>query len=76
MAARHGPRRSSSSTGPPTTPVGVVTDASRPGEHVVRHDASTDSTASTVGMLSIVIVGSSSSFETNGRIVTPRGYEL
>ena len=30
----------------------------------------------TVGMLSIVIVGSSSSFETNGRIVTPRGYEL
>jgi cobalt-precorrin 5A hydrolase/precorrin-3B C17-methyltransferase len=60
---------------PASTPVGVVTDASRPDEHVLvttldRLDCEA------VGMLSIVIVGSSSSFETQGRIVTPRGYEL
>jgi cobalt-precorrin 5A hydrolase/precorrin-3B C17-methyltransferase len=60
---------------PPSTPVGIVTDASRPGEHVAV--TSLDALdCSAVGMLSIVIVGSSSSFETNGRIVTPRGYEL
>jgi precorrin-3B C17-methyltransferase len=60
---------------PAATPVGVVTDASRNGELVVVTTLEALD-CSTVGMLSIVIVGSSSSFETNGRIVTPRGYEL
>ena len=59
----------------PSTPVGVVTDASRPGQRVtVTTLDALDCEA--VGMLSIVIVGSSTSFEANGRIVTPRGYAL
>jgi cobalt-precorrin 5A hydrolase/precorrin-3B C17-methyltransferase len=62
-------------TRPPCTPVGVVADASRPGERV---DVTTleQLDCATVDMLSLVIVGSSTSFEANGRIVTPRGYEL
>jgi cobalt-precorrin 5A hydrolase/precorrin-3B C17-methyltransferase len=60
---------------PASTPVGVVTDASRPNEHV-RVTTLEELDCETVGMLSIVIVGSSSTFETNRRIVTPRGYEL
>ena len=60
---------------PPNTPVGVVTDASRPGERVqVTTLESLDCAA--VDMLSLVIVGSSTSFEADGHIVTPRGYEL
>jgi cobalt-precorrin 5A hydrolase/precorrin-3B C17-methyltransferase len=59
----------------PTTPVGVVTDATRPGERI---DVTTleafDPAA--VGMLSIVIVGASTTVEAAGRIVTPRGYAL
>jgi cobalt-precorrin 5A hydrolase/precorrin-3B C17-methyltransferase len=59
----------------PSTPVGVVTDASRPDEHVlVTTLEALDCTD--VGMLSIVVVASSSSFVSNGRIITPRGYEV
>ena len=50
-------------------------DASRPGEDVIVTSLEALD-CSTVGMLSIVIVGSSTSFETDGWIVTPRGYEL
>jgi cobalt-precorrin 5A hydrolase/precorrin-3B C17-methyltransferase len=59
----------------PTTPVGVVTDATRPDERI---DVTTLDAfdPATVGMLSIVIVGSSTTVEAAGRIVTPRGYEL
>jgi cobalt-precorrin 5A hydrolase / precorrin-3B C17-methyltransferase len=60
---------------PASTPVGIVTDASRPDEHVVVTSLE-GFDCDSVGMLSIVVIGSSSSFETNGRVVTPRGYEL
>jgi precorrin-3B C17-methyltransferase len=59
----------------PCTPIGVVTDASRPDEQVVVTTLD-GLDCDVVGMLSIVVVGTSSSFERNGRIVTPRGYAL
>ncbi len=59
---------------PSTTPVGVVTDAGRPGQTV------TVSTIGAlqpdeVGMTTVVIVGSSTSILPGGRMVTPRGYK-
>jgi cobalt-precorrin 5A hydrolase / precorrin-3B C17-methyltransferase len=58
---------------PPTTPVGLVRDASRPGQRVVLTtlaDVRTDD----VDMLTVVVVGSSQTVEVAGRMVTPRGY--
>ncbi|HET6792811.1 MAG TPA: precorrin-3B C(17)-methyltransferase [Acidimicrobiales bacterium] len=57
----------------PQTPVGVVTDAGRPGQ---AHHLTTiaDLDPAVVGMTSIVVVGSSSTVVRNGRMVTPRGY--
>ena len=58
---------------PATTPVGVVTDASRPGEDV--HLTSLgELDVERVTMLSCVVVGSSQSRVVAGRFVTPRGY--
>jgi cobalt-precorrin 5A hydrolase/precorrin-3B C17-methyltransferase len=59
---------------PPTTPVGVCTDVGRPDEHV-RLTTLGDLRAEDVGMLSIVVIGSSTSTVIDDRIVTPRGYE-
>lgn len=59
---------------PPSTPVGIVTDATRPGERVVRTTLG-ELDPSDVGMLSVVVVGSSTSTVIDERIVTPRGYE-
>ncbi|HVA61526.1 MAG TPA: precorrin-3B C(17)-methyltransferase [Mycobacteriales bacterium] len=58
---------------PTTTPVGVVTDASRPGEQV---DLTTlaDVDPARVGMTTVVVVGSSQTRTVAGRMVTPRGY--
>ncbi|HEY2812434.1 MAG TPA: precorrin-3B C(17)-methyltransferase [Acidimicrobiales bacterium] len=57
----------------PVTPVGVVTDASRPDQHVaITTLGALD--PDRVGMLSIVIVGSSTTTLHGDRIVTPRGY--
>jgi cobalt-precorrin 5A hydrolase/precorrin-3B C17-methyltransferase len=58
---------------PPTTPVGVVTHASRTGEQVVLTTLA-DLDVETVGMYSLVTVGSSQSRVVAGRFVTPRGY--
>ncbi|GAC1529251.1 MAG: precorrin-3B C(17)-methyltransferase [Acidimicrobiales bacterium] len=59
---------------PPQTPVGVVTDAGRPTEQAsLATIASFDFDA--VGMTSCVIVGSSTTKEIGGRMVTPRGYQ-
>jgi len=57
----------------PDTPVGVVTNASTPGQTL---HVSTLSTVDVelVGMSSLVVVGSSSSRIVAGRFVTPRGY--
>lgn len=59
------------------TPVGIVRDAYRPGqgviltdlEHLIDHVESVD-------MVTMVLIGNSTSFVHQGRMVTPRGYEL
>ncbi len=58
---------------PSTTPVGIVTDATRPGEHIVLTTLG-DLDPGAAGMLSIVVVGSSTTTVVDGRMVTPRGY--
>jgi cobalt-precorrin 5A hydrolase/precorrin-3B C17-methyltransferase len=59
---------------PPSTPVGIVTDAGRPEERVeVTTLAELD--VERVGMTTAVIVGASTSYVVGGRIVTPRGYD-
>ncbi len=58
---------------PSTTPVGIVTDATRPGEQIVLTTLG-DLDPGAAGMLSIVVVGSSTTTVVDGRMVTPRGY--
>lgn len=59
---------------PPTTPVGIVTDATRPGQHIVRTTLA-ELDPDDVGMLSIVLIGSSTTEVLGDHVVTPRGYE-
>jgi precorrin-3B C17-methyltransferase len=59
---------------PPDTPVGVVTDAARPGQRVELTTLAQLDTAP-VGMTTCVIVGSSATRIAGGRMVTPRGYQ-
>ncbi len=58
---------------PPSTPVGVVTDAFRPG---CRKEITTlaDIEVSAIGMTTTVIVGNSHTRVISGRMVTPRAY--
>ncbi|WP_353902217.1 precorrin-3B C(17)-methyltransferase [Micromonospora harpali] len=58
---------------PPDTPVGVVRNASRPGERVHLATLATLD-AAVVDMYSVVVVGSSRTRLVAGRMVTPRGY--
>ncbi|WP_225853921.1 precorrin-3B C(17)-methyltransferase [Micromonospora sp. AMSO31t] len=58
---------------PPDTPVGVVRNASRPGERVHLATLGTLDPA-LVDMYSVVVVGSSQTRVVAGRMVTPRGY--
>ncbi len=58
---------------PPATPVGMVADASRPGERV-RLSTLADFDPGEADMRSLVIVGSSKTHLAAGRMVTPRGY--
>jgi cobalt-precorrin 5A hydrolase/precorrin-3B C17-methyltransferase len=60
---------------PADTPVGLVRDATRPGQRV-RHTTLGGLTAdpSTVDMLTVVLVGSTQTRVVSGRMVTPRGY--
>ncbi|MCW3815247.1 precorrin-3B C(17)-methyltransferase [Micromonospora sp. DR5-3] len=58
---------------PPHTPVGVVRQASRPGERVHLATLATLDPA-LVDMYSVVVVGSSQTRVVAGRMVTPRGY--
>ncbi|PWR16660.1 precorrin-3B C(17)-methyltransferase [Micromonospora sicca] len=58
---------------PPHTPVGVVRNASRPGERVHLATLATLDPA-LVDMYSVVVVGSSQTRIVAGRMVTPRGY--
>jgi len=57
----------------PDTPVGVVTDAFRPTQRVTVTTLA-DLDPAQVGMLTIVLVGSSQTRVAAGRMVTPRGY--
>jgi precorrin-3B C17-methyltransferase len=58
----------------PSTPVAVVTDATRAGEHVqVTTLADLDPTDA--GMTTCVLVGASTTRVADGRVVTPRGYQ-
>ena len=58
----------------PRTPVGVVTDATRPGQ-AVRITALGEVDPAEIGMTTCVIVGSSTTRVVGGRMVTPRGYD-
>jgi cobalt-precorrin 5A hydrolase/precorrin-3B C17-methyltransferase len=58
---------------PPTTPVGIVTDAGRPDQRVLVTSLE-DLDPATVTMTTCVIVGSSTTVVLNDRMVTPRGY--
>ncbi|MEU4482151.1 precorrin-3B C(17)-methyltransferase [Micromonospora sp. NPDC023966] len=58
---------------PPHTPVGVVRNASRPGQRVHLATLATLDPA-LVDMYSVVVVGSSQTRVVAGRMVTPRGY--
>jgi cobalt-precorrin 5A hydrolase/precorrin-3B C17-methyltransferase len=58
----------------PSTPVGVVTDACRPGQ-AVQLTTLADLDPAGVGMTTCVIVGSSSTRVVGGRMLTPRGYD-
>jgi len=57
----------------PDTPVGVVTDAARPGQHLELTTLGALDTA-TVTMTTCLVIGSSATAVRNGRMVTPRGY--
>lgn len=58
----------------PTTPVGVVTDATRAGQSVELTTLG-EVDAAHIGMTTCVVVGSSATRVIGGRMVTPRGYE-
>jgi cobalt-precorrin 5A hydrolase/precorrin-3B C17-methyltransferase len=58
---------------PASTPVGVVRDATRPGQRVIITSLS-ELDPSDVDMNTVVIVGSSVTRVVSGRLVTPRGY--
>jgi cobalt-precorrin 5A hydrolase/precorrin-3B C17-methyltransferase len=58
---------------PAGTPVGVVTDASRPGQSLLLTTLG-ELDVEQVTMLACVVVGSSQTRVVSGRMVTPRGY--
>ncbi len=57
----------------PSTPVGIVSRAGRPGQEIVLGDLG-GAAAAPVDMQTMVIIGNSQSFTYQGRMVTPRGY--
>jgi cobalt-precorrin 5A hydrolase/precorrin-3B C17-methyltransferase len=59
---------------PATTPVGVVTDATRP-DQAVHVTTLSDLDTETVGMTTCVIIGSTTTRLAGGRMFTPRGYD-
>jgi cobalt-precorrin 5A hydrolase / precorrin-3B C17-methyltransferase len=59
---------------PPTTPVGIVRNAYRPGQQVMLTTLAEFDPA-TVDMQTVVIVGSTSTLNAADRMVTPRGYK-
>lgn len=60
---------------PAGTPVGIVREASRPGECVIISTLA-DFTNEEINMFSLVIIGNSQTFVQDGRMITPRGYRI
>ena len=61
----------------PQTPVGLVRDAYRPGQGVTVTDLQRlEQHIEAVDMVTVVVIGNSTSFLHQGRMVTPRGYEV
>jgi precorrin-3B C17-methyltransferase len=60
-----------------STPVGIVRNASRKDEEVIVTTLKeAPSFAEKIDMLTILIIGNSSTFSEGGRLITPRGYRL
>ena len=60
---------------PETTPVGIVTNASREGETAVISNLA-DFLQEDIAMFSLVIIGNSRTFVQDGKMITPRGYQV
>jgi precorrin-3B C17-methyltransferase len=60
---------------PGTTPVGIVREASRPGQHAIISTLS-EFTKEEIDMFSLVIIGNSHTFVADGKMITPRGYTV
>ena len=60
---------------PAGAPAAVLTDIGRPGQHVLRTTLA-DLDPAAVGMLSLVVIGSSRTRWIGDRMVTPRGYRI
>ena len=58
---------------PPTTPIGVVRNASRPDQSAILTTLA-DFDPTVVDMYSLVVIGASQTRIVGGRMVTPRGY--
>ncbi len=60
-----------------STPVGIVRNATREGQSAVISTLGTiEASLDDIDMLTILIVGNSSTFASNGVMITPRGYEV
>jgi precorrin-3B C17-methyltransferase len=59
----------------PDTPVGIVRSVGRDGEECIISTLK-DLPLEAVDMLSTVIIGNSQSYTVNGKIITPRGYQI
>jgi precorrin-3B C17-methyltransferase len=61
---------------PGDTPVGIVGDAFRPGQRVkITSLQDLEKEAESVDMVTIVVIGNSTTYLHGGKIITPRGYE-
>jgi cobalt-factor III methyltransferase len=60
----------------PQTPVGMVREAYRPEQRIIITDlGNLEEQSQKADMFTTVIVGNSTTYVHNGRMVTPRGYE-
>lgn len=61
----------------PSTPVGVVKNASRPGETVTLTTlGGVGRLYDSIDMSTLLIIGNSTTYEAGGRMITPRGYDV